>query len=42
MQLVLYLLGFRVVAVLKFVGLMFRGILLLIQFLVTVPFLEDL
>ena len=42
MRLVLYLLGFRVVVVLKFLGLRFCEILLLIQFLVTVPFLEDL
>ena len=42
MRLVLYLLGFRVVVVLKFGGLRFRDILLLIQFLVMVLFLEGL
>ncbi len=42
MQLMLYLQGFRVVVVLKFLGLRFREILLLIQFLVTVLFLEGL
>ena len=40
MRLILYLLGFRVVVVLKFRGLRFRDILLLIHFLVTVLFLE--
>jgi len=40
MRLTLYLRGFRVVVVLKFDGLRFRDILLLIQFLVTVLFLE--
>ena len=38
----LYLRRFRVVVVLKFDGLRFRGILLLIQFLVMVPFLKGL
>ncbi len=40
MRLMLYLRGFQVVVIPKFLGLRFREILLLIHFLVTVLFLE--